>query len=148
MTLLLPLLLLQKSDYYYTWWHIPRQHCYFTYDRAIIAIIAFQNYYDTIIAIMTLLLPLLLFKKNMTLLTFLVYDWHYYNSKLLSTLLLSSQLQNMHNSYNDSNNSNNIFLRESTPQSGKRGSDSRFNSRKALVHIRGSYRCKNIVIAR
>ncbi len=47
MTLLLPLLLLQKSDYYYTLLQYPRQHYYCTYDSSIIAIITFQIYYDT-----------------------------------------------------------------------------------------------------
>ena len=60
MTLLLPLLLLQKSDYYCTLWQNPGKHYYFTYDSSIIAIITSRHYYcyycyyDTIMAIMVI----------------------------------------------------------------------------------------------
>jgi hypothetical protein len=45
MTLLLHLLLLQKSDYYYTLWQNPGEHYYYTYDSSIIAIMTFRIYY-------------------------------------------------------------------------------------------------------
>jgi hypothetical protein len=60
MTLLLPLLLLQKSDHYCTLWQNPGKHYYFTYDSSIIAIITSRHYYcyycyyDTIMAIMVI----------------------------------------------------------------------------------------------
>ncbi len=48
MTLLLHLLLLQKSDYHYdTLRQNPGKHYYYTYDISIIAIMAFRIYYDT-----------------------------------------------------------------------------------------------------
>ncbi len=43
-----------------------------------------------IIAVMTLLSPLLLVDELMTLMTIRVYYWHYYNGELLFTLFLLS----------------------------------------------------------